>query len=360
MAYTTINNPGDYFSVTNWTGNASANAITGVGFAPNFLWSKSRSNTASHVWMDTAGPSGYSLSSSNNAAQLDQNPDGFVSMDSDGYTFNGDGGGGGLNSTGLNYAGWNWKAATNSGKPTVGETITPTSYATSPASGVGIYRWNGSAGTGAIAHGLNSAPKWFVVKGVNGVRSWYSGGSVLTNGDYILYLNSTDAQGFAGSALWQSNFPSSTLMYLGTDGDVNGATRTFVMYAFAEVKGFSAIGTYEGTGDAEISPYIHCGFSPEFVFIKNIDGVEAFNTWDGTAPGYNVVNNNLQPNATTAQQTSASGVKEIDITANGFKVRGSNTELNQSAYTHMYMAFAKTPFVNSPSSIEDAVPGNAR
>lgn len=360
MAYTTINNPGDYFSVTNWTGNAGANAITGVGFTPNLLWAKSRSNVNSHAWFDTANASsGFSVSSSNNAAQYNQNSDGFGSMDSDGYTWTGDGGGGGVNSSGLTYAGWNWNAATNSGKTTTGETITPTSYAISAASGFGIYRWNGTAGTGAIAHGLNSAPKWFVVKRTDGVANWYAGGSVLTSGDYSIYFNDTDAETNAGSALWQSNFPSSTLMYLGTDGDVNGASRTFVMYAFAEVKGFSAIGTYQGNGNSD-GPYINCGFSPEFVFIKNIGASEAWNSWDGTAPGYNVVNNNLQPNATTAQQTSSAGVKEIDFNSSGFKVRGSNTELNQDATTHMYVAVAKTPCVNSPSSIEDAVPGNAR
>ena len=38
MAYTTINKSGLYFAPKAYTGNASTQAITGVGFQPDWLW----------------------------------------------------------------------------------------------------------------------------------------------------------------------------------------------------------------------------------------------------------------------------------------------------------------------------------
>jgi hypothetical protein len=40
MAYTTINKPSEYFNTKLYTGNGSTNAITGVGFQPDFVWIK--------------------------------------------------------------------------------------------------------------------------------------------------------------------------------------------------------------------------------------------------------------------------------------------------------------------------------
>ena len=44
MAYTTINKSTDYFNTKLYTGNGATNAITGVGFQPDFTWIKDRDN----------------------------------------------------------------------------------------------------------------------------------------------------------------------------------------------------------------------------------------------------------------------------------------------------------------------------
>ena len=49
MAYTTIKKPSDYFNTKLYTGNLSTNNITGVGFQPDLVWLKSR----------TQGTTGY-------------------------------------------------------------------------------------------------------------------------------------------------------------------------------------------------------------------------------------------------------------------------------------------------------------
>ena len=53
MAYTTINNPTIYFNTKLYTGTGSSNALTGVGFQPDWVWIKNRGNTESHALFDS-------------------------------------------------------------------------------------------------------------------------------------------------------------------------------------------------------------------------------------------------------------------------------------------------------------------
>ena len=58
MAYTTIDNPGEYFNTVLYTGNKTdggggSDNITGVGFSPNWVWIKGRSAAKSHYFYDT-------------------------------------------------------------------------------------------------------------------------------------------------------------------------------------------------------------------------------------------------------------------------------------------------------------------
>ena len=87
--------------------------------------------------------------------------------------------------------------------------------------------------------------------------------------------------------------------------------------------------------------------TPEMV--KNAGGVETWNIWDSertSSGGGNLVDKDLSTNHARAEQTGSEGVKVVDFVSNGFKIRGSNTELNQSGNTHIYMAFAEATFVN--------------
>ena len=52
MAYSTISKPGLHFNTKLYTGNGSTNAITGVGFQPDWVWIKNRVATSSHNVFD--------------------------------------------------------------------------------------------------------------------------------------------------------------------------------------------------------------------------------------------------------------------------------------------------------------------
>ena len=53
MAYTTINKSGDYFNTKLYTGTGSSNALTGVGFQPDWVWIKCRDDSHNHQVFDS-------------------------------------------------------------------------------------------------------------------------------------------------------------------------------------------------------------------------------------------------------------------------------------------------------------------
>ena len=94
------------FRAVTYTGNQSANSITGVGFRPDLVWIKERSGTDRHVWIDSLRGLDSQLSSNNTDAQTtyQSNFDGF---DSDGFTL---GDATETNGNGETYVAWCWKA----------------------------------------------------------------------------------------------------------------------------------------------------------------------------------------------------------------------------------------------------------
>jgi hypothetical protein len=50
----------------------------------------------------------------------------------------------------------------------------------------------------------------------------------------------------------------------------------------------------------------------------------------------------LRPNTSNAEYSS--GGINIDILSNGFKIRDTGTDINTSSGTHIYAAFAESPF----------------
>ena len=109
MAYTDIDDPTTFFNTILYTGNDASNrGITGVNFAPDWVWIKKRNNAAGGVISDTVRSAGKVLYSSETNAEGSESAS-FVSFDSDGYTISQDAGVG-LNVNSHTYVGWNWLA----------------------------------------------------------------------------------------------------------------------------------------------------------------------------------------------------------------------------------------------------------
>ena len=347
MAYTTINKSSAYFNTKLYTGTGSSNAITGVGHTPSWTWIKNRATTDMHSLFDVPRGATKRISTTNTSAQATEAQD-LKAFGSDGFTV---GTSGAVNSSNVNYVSWNWKAGTTSGLSTNGDTdITPSSYSFSQISGFSIIRYTGIGGTPKqIPHGLGVKPKMFIIKRINGTGSWGVLPQQLGTGH--LYLDGTQAisntNPLSGGVLADAvNFSVSS------SGDVNASGGTYVAYCFADVQGYSKIGSYIGNGIAD-GTFSYTGFKPAWILIKRYNAGGSWRLIDNKRIGYNRNNYYLTPNTTGAEGTGST--LAIDMLSNGFKVIGTDIDVNTNGGSYMYMAFAEAPLVGSNN-----VPANAR
>ena len=81
--------------------------------------------------------------------------------------------------------------------------------------------------------------------------------------------------------------------------------------------------------------------------VKNI--ADASRNWIITTPnvqGYNAHDDFLRADTNAAEVADDSGAR-IDVLSNGFKLRGTNSTMNDDGDTHIYISFAHQPFVTS-------------
>ncbi len=346
MAYTTIDDPSAYFTITLYTGDGNDNrAITNSAnagnFQPDWLWYKERSSTSSHRVFDSSrGASKRIEPDVTNAEDTDTSNQ--KSFDSNGFTV---GTSGSTNADGDTYVAWQWKANGGTTSSNTDGSITSTVQANTTAGfSIVTYTGNGSDNS-TIGHGLGKAPSMIILKGRSSVEDWMVYHKDLTAGSEII-LNSTAAQADdTNNATWGDNHPSSvgsSTFAVGYAGDSNADGTTYVAYCFAEIKGYSKIGSYTGNGSTD-GTFVYTGFKPAWVMYKNISSAADWLIYDtkrihsGTQLDY------LEPNTSDAE-----GFIAIDVLSNGFKLReASGDKFNTSGDKYIYMAFAEHPFVSS-------------
>jgi len=350
MAYISFQ-PSDYFSTKLYTGTGSSNAITGVGFQPDFTWIKNRDASDFHVMTDNVrGATKYIQS--NSTAQEVTDTESLKSFDSDGFTV---GTTAQVNTNTEDFVSWNWKAGTTSG--IVGSpSITPSAYSINATAGFSIILYAGSGVAGAtIPHGLPSTPTCVLTKKRDvGVEAWQWGHDWMNSGttpwNYDIQLNGGGPD-FASLGYWNNTAPSSTLVSFGTGSGSNQTSSLYVAYCFTDIKGYSKFGNYTGNGNAD-GAFTYTGFRPAFLMVGRTDGIGGDEyLWDTKRNPYNVINLTLAANSTMADYTA----NEVDILSNGFKIRSTNGEINASGGNFIYLAFAEFPIVSS-----NDVPGVAR
>ena len=338
MAYSSITKPTDYFNTVLYTGTGAENALTGVGFQPDWVWLKSRSQVKNHFLQDVVRGITYQLrSSATNAVK---------SIQSDGFTLGTDAD---INNNGSTYVAWNWKAANSSGSSN-SDGGTSSTVSVNTTAGFSIVGWAGAGSATTVGHGLGVAPKVVLVKNRSEVYGWQMYHESLGNGKYVS-INNSDAAA-TSSQSWNDTSPTSSVFSVGASDSNNKSGNNIIAYCFAEKQGYSKFGQYEGNANAD-GTYIYTGFKPAVVIVKNIDAAENWIIFDNKRPGYNLTDALLKPNSTNAESTS--GVK-FDLLSNGFKARVSDAEGNSSA-TFIYLAFAENPFVGNDSGT--AVPVTA-
>ena len=348
MAYIPFQ-PKDKFKAHLYTANGSTNAQT-IGLAPAFTWIKKTSNSSSHYLFDATRTT-YSVASDDNAAQSDQSGQGFTSLDANGFTLSGTGGGGGVNDGTNTFASYNWAMGTTT-VPS-GGSITPSAVSIDTTAKQGIYKYTGNGTLGqTIAHGLGKAPQFVMIKNIGGVYDWacyhaYADGDLTQAGDFFFRLNTTATRD-NNSGYFNDTLTTDTLITLGSDNPVNQSGTELIMYAFCQVPGYSRMGQFMGSTRIH-GTFVYTGFKPAYILMKYTGGSEGWNLFDSANNPTNRANKNLMANTTAALETAgtANTDKNIDILSNGFKMRSTSSEYGGAGGGMIYAAFAEQPLVSS-------------
>ena len=342
-AYTTIDDPSAHFQTALYTGNATnGKAITNDGnsdLQPDWVWIKRRDGSADHNCFDSSRGTGKHLAQ--NQTQAEQTVNGVTGFSSDGFTL-GTNGDSNLNSG--TFVAWQWKANGGTTSSNTDGSITSTVQANTDA-GFSIVTYTGTGSAGTIGHGLGVAPKVVLVRARSRISSWimfHKDGST-TDDDY--YVLQTTAAKASQAGLWNNQYPSSTVFGASTDLWLNNNADTYVAYCFAEKQGYSKFGKYKGNGNAN-GPYIHLGFKPAFLMIKDTGAAGNWFMTDHKRNTFNLVDDWVVANGTGAE-TNYLNASSVDYLSNGFKLRTTYSEANTSDRTYIYMAFAESPFVTS-------------
>lgn len=326
---TNIQNGALAFDAALYTGTGAARSITGELFTPDLVWIKSRSATTDHAWYDAVRGPQLQLESNNNAAETNETT-GLTAFNSGGFNI---GSLAQINTNAASYVAWAWDAGSSTVTNTAG-TLTAGVRA-NPAAGVSIVTWTHNGSTGTIGHGLGVAPSMIIAKTRNGANDWmvYAAPIGATAG---LFLNLSNAQ-TTSSVIWNNTAPTSTVFSAGSTFSTNAC----VAYCFANVPGFSIIGSYIGNGSTD-GPFVFCGFRPRWVMIKLASGVADWVMLDTAMNPFNVASLELYPNLNLAENAIAG--PDLDFLSNGFKLRNTSAGQNTSGGTHIFAAFAENPF----------------
>jgi len=346
MAYTDIDKPGEYFNTVLYTGNDSTNAITGVGFQPDWVWIKDRDNVRNHVLNDAVRGATKNLFSNTTGAEATDTST-LTAFNSDGFTL---GNGVKVNGNNINFVSWNWLGANGTASNTAGSINSTVSANTT--SGFSIVSWTGSGADATIGHGLTQAPTIFIVKNRTDSGTNWRVGQVLTSSNnmtdgngYYMELDDTKASTNPGSAVtWGSTptAPTSSVFTVGSNNSNNGSSDAMIAYCFHSVNGYSKMGSYTGNGNAD-GTFVYTGFKPAFVMIKQTNSTRNWIMLDNKINTDNPYNTELSPNLSEAEATNI----RFDSLSNGFKLRLGSGASNASGGSYIYMAFAENPFVSS-------------
>jgi len=325
----------EHFNIVTWTGNGSSQSITGVGFKPDWVWGKERSNTSSNELFDsTRGATEYISSNLTNAQAT--SAQGLQSFDADGFTVGNDGA---WNQNGETYVAWCWKANGGTTSTNTDGSDNSTVQVNTKA-GFSIVQYTATTATSSstAGHGLGTTPAMIILKRTDSTEDWYVWHKVLGAGASALNpymrLNTTAPQATATNLFGIVNSTVFATSYTG------GVPNTNIAYCFAEKAEYSKFGSYIGNG-SDNGPVINTGFEPAYIMIKNSTSTYEWTVYDNKRSTSNPRDNVLYPNTSGAENSGETG--DINFLTNGFQPIAPNGTINHNGGTMIYAAFASDP-----------------
>jgi hypothetical protein len=308
------------------TGTQAVASISGVGFAPDFMLTATRSGISyypafhdklrgarAEIWPPVTTPE-------------QQLVDSVTEFNNDGVKLGADANG-------------SFGGSTNSADPKI-------NYFFKRAPGFfEMVCYTGTDSNQAVAHNLGVIPELIFAKRRNGSGDWCG---VRRNGGSIAFgmsISSSSALQYGASFPFAPSDISLTATSMNPQFFENsaGSTRanasggTYVAYLFATLAGISKVGTYTGNGSSQT---INCGFAAgaRFILIKRTDATGDWYVWDTTRGIVGANDPHLVLNTVTSEVTTDDS---IDPDNSGFIVNQvAATNINVSSATYIFLAIA--------------------
>ena len=331
--------PQKHFETLLYTGNGSTTQnITGLEFKPDFVWIKRRdtSTTAHHSLIDSVRGD-VALNSNQQIAEYGVNNFNINNNNSiDVPYYDNDYS---MNTNSATYVAWCWKAGGAAVSNSDGAIASSVSVNTEVGFSIGTFSGTGSTNT--VGTGLSNTKVVMLKNRSTSSTNWVFYHNIVDGSYDYMYLNNTNAN--SNSALTHT---MTNTFKVGSNNDTNASGSNYVFYAWEEVPGFSKIGSYIGNGSGSggvpyDGPYVHLGFRPAWVMIKEIDDANNWIIMDNKRGAVNDDLGWLYPDLSYYEE-SGSG-RKCDFLSTGFKIRSPGTGLNSSNDTYIYMAFAEQP-----------------
>jgi hypothetical protein len=328
--------PDEVFQTVLYTGNGASRSITGLNFAPDFLWIKNRNSSGyNHHLTDAVRGVTQRLRSNTTGAEL-TSTDQVTAYNSNGFSLGADSAGPGdleVNQNTGSYVAWAWDAGTNTVTNNSGSVSAQVRANASTGFSVCTFAQPSSSSSFSWGHGLNVAPQLAIMKPRDSSGNWQV--YHASTGAQYIWLNSTNAAAGTGWSTVNSSIVTSTATLW------QGSNVTTVAYCFSPVSGYSSFGSYTGNGSATDNTFVYTGMRPRFVMLKRSDSTGNWVIWDAVRNSYNVANSIILPNTSAAEYSPDA---KIDILSNGFKVRDNSSDSGSSGGTYIFAAFAESPF----------------
>ena len=330
--------PKKHFDTLLYTGNGatSGHKITGLEFAPDFVWLKNRTSTYDHHLYDTIRGAGNWIESNQTDIEA-------TGTHMDGFLHNGFSVGNGVNSSRTNYnshnyVGWCWKAG--GGYVTNNDGSVTSQVSANKDAGFSIVTYSGSNdSTVTFGHGLDSAPEMVLIKRRNNANGWRVYHHSIGLGKYLSLSNN------AAAVTSSQDFASVSATTFGVKGGYNPVSingGSYVAYCWHSVPGYSKFGIYRGNGQHGNNAFVDCGFKPAFVLYKAHTRVDDWGMHDNKRDTVNPIKRFLYPNGTYAEWTGGTN-DHMDFYSTGFKAQNSGSMIGGSNEHYIYMAFASHP-----------------